>query len=96
MPIILAILAIGAVALYLHHKNTVAAQAAAQPSSMAGLQYNPLQDIAPGTNLVGTAQETVDPLTGELILQPSTSQNVYEPNNPVSGPSLMTTITGSG
>lgn len=43
----------------------------AQPSSMAGLEYNPYQDLLNGESLSGSSQETVDPLTGELILQPS-------------------------
>ena len=77
------ILGFGMVYAYHHYQAVQAASQSSQTVLQAqGLTYNPFQDA---TNLQGSSQETVNPLTGELTLTPGISLNSTGAATAISG-----------
>lgn len=82
--LIIVLVVIAAYFVYEKHESNVAAANSSQSYLQnEGLINNPYQDFT--DNLAGTGQETVNPLTGELILTPG--QVIANSNavNPIAG-----------
>lgn len=66
-----------------HQANVTAANGSQSYLQNNGLINNPYQDFT--DNLSGTGQETVNPLTGELVLTPGQVIAKTNASNPIAG-----------
>lgn len=66
-----------------HQSNAAAMNSSQTYLQSQGLINNPYQDFT--DNLAGTGQETVNPLTGELVLTPGQVIANSNANNPIAG-----------